>query len=237
MGVVAAGPGFLEGLRELCSADGALLIFDEVMTGFRLARGGAQERYGVRPDLTTLGKIIGGGLPVGAYGGRRDLMEQRLAGGPGLPGGHAVRQPAGDGGRSRDARRHRWPIRSSTDASRRSAPRSRMGCRRGGGPIGAPCTIARVGSMWTLFFTRDRVDDWDRRRARGRRRGSRAFFQRDARARRRPRAFTVRGQLHLRRAHAGRHRDDDPPPPPRRWRPPVSETEVGPAMRTAAARR
>ena len=62
--------GFLQDLRELCTAHGALLIFDEVMTGFRVARGGAQERFGVTPDLTTLGKIIGGGLPVGAYGGR-----------------------------------------------------------------------------------------------------------------------------------------------------------------------
>jgi glutamate-1-semialdehyde 2,1-aminomutase len=76
MGVVPPRPGFLQGLRELCDHYGALLIFDEVITGFRLARGGAQELYGVLPDLTCLGKIIGGGLPVGAYGGRRDLMER-----------------------------------------------------------------------------------------------------------------------------------------------------------------
>ena len=82
MGVVVPRPGFLEGLRELCSAAGALLIFDEVMTGLRVARGGAQERFGVRPDLTTLGKIVGGGLPVGAYGGRRDLMERVSPAGP-----------------------------------------------------------------------------------------------------------------------------------------------------------
>jgi glutamate-1-semialdehyde 2,1-aminomutase len=74
MGVVPPVPGFLEGLRKLCDQHGMLLIFDEVMTGFRVARGGAAARYGVRPDLVTLGKIIGGGLPVGAYGGRRDLM-------------------------------------------------------------------------------------------------------------------------------------------------------------------
>jgi glutamate-1-semialdehyde 2,1-aminomutase len=76
MGVVPPKPGFLEGLRQWCDETGALLIFDEVMTGFRLALGGAQELYGVQPDLTCLGKVIGGGLPVGAYGGRREIMSQ-----------------------------------------------------------------------------------------------------------------------------------------------------------------
>jgi glutamate-1-semialdehyde 2,1-aminomutase len=75
MGLVAPEPGFLEGLRDECDRVGALLIFDEVITGFRLARGGAQELFGVRPDLTTLGKVIGGGLNVGAYGGRADVMD------------------------------------------------------------------------------------------------------------------------------------------------------------------
>src|SRR5207244_41340 len=74
MGVIPPAPGFLEGLRDLTSRHGAVLIFDEVITGFRVARGGAQALYGIRPDLTCLGKIIGGGLPVGAYGGRADLM-------------------------------------------------------------------------------------------------------------------------------------------------------------------
>src|SRR5436190_3785089 len=78
MGVVPPEPGFLEGLRRLCDATGALLAFDEVITGFRIARGGAQERYGVLPDLTVLGKIVGGGLPLAAFGGRAELME-RLA--------------------------------------------------------------------------------------------------------------------------------------------------------------
>src|SRR5262249_19359308 len=75
-------PGFLEGLRELCTRHGAVLLFDEVMTGFRVALGGAQARYGVRPDLTTLGKVIGGGLPVGALGGRREIMEKLAPLGP-----------------------------------------------------------------------------------------------------------------------------------------------------------
>ena len=76
MGVVPPVPGFLEGLRRLCDLSGALLVFDEVITGFRVARGGAQERFGVIPDLTILGKIAGGGLPLAAFGGRRDLMQQ-----------------------------------------------------------------------------------------------------------------------------------------------------------------
>lgn len=82
MGCIAPVPGFLEELRALCTASGALLIFDEVMTGFRVAMGGAQARFGIEPDLTTLGKIIGGGLPVGAYGGRRAIMEQVAPAGP-----------------------------------------------------------------------------------------------------------------------------------------------------------
>ncbi|MEO5328266.1 MAG: glutamate-1-semialdehyde 2,1-aminomutase [Magnetococcus sp. THC-1_WYH] len=82
MGCIPPEPGFLAGLAELCQRHGTLLIFDEVMTGFRVAQGGAQELYGITPDLTTLGKIIGGGLPVGAYGGRKDLMQQIAPSGP-----------------------------------------------------------------------------------------------------------------------------------------------------------
>src|SRR5512144_2742806 len=82
MGVVTPEAGFLEGLRRIADAEGALLLFDEVISGFRLARGGAQEVYAIRPDLTCLGKIIGGGLPVGAYGGRADLMAQIAPDGP-----------------------------------------------------------------------------------------------------------------------------------------------------------
>ena len=82
MGVVPPQAGFLEGLRRLCDAEGCLLVFDEVITGFRVGWGGAQVLYGIRPDLTCLGKIMGGGLPVGAYGGRRDLMAQMAPSGP-----------------------------------------------------------------------------------------------------------------------------------------------------------
>jgi glutamate-1-semialdehyde 2,1-aminomutase len=99
MGVVLPGGGFLEGLREIATAAGALLVFDEVITGYRLGRGGAQERFGVRPDLTVLGKIIGGGLPVGAYGGRADLMALVAPAGPmyqaGTLSGHPLVMAAG----------------------------------------------------------------------------------------------------------------------------------------------
>lgn len=99
MGVVPPEPGFLEGLRTLCDAHGALLIFDEVITGFRLARGGAQEYFGVRADLVTFGKIIGGGMPVGAYAGKREIMEQVAPTGPiyqaGTLSGNPVAMAAG----------------------------------------------------------------------------------------------------------------------------------------------
>ncbi len=99
MNCVPPVPGFLEGLRELCDASGALLIFDEVMTGFRVALGGAQARYGVRPDLTCLGKVVGGGMPVGAFGGRRDVMEHLAPQGPvyqaGTLSGNPVAMAAG----------------------------------------------------------------------------------------------------------------------------------------------
>ena len=90
MNCILPRAGYLQGLRELCTQHGALLIFDEVMTGFRVALGGAQALYGVTPDLTTFGKIIGGGMPVGAYGGRRDVMEQIAPGRADLSGRHAV---------------------------------------------------------------------------------------------------------------------------------------------------
>ena len=96
MGCVPPAPGFLEALRALCDASGALLVFDEVITGFRVARGGAQERYGVRPDLTILGKIVGGGLPLAAFGGRGGDHVAPRAGRRRLPGRDALREPARD---------------------------------------------------------------------------------------------------------------------------------------------
>jgi glutamate-1-semialdehyde 2,1-aminomutase len=97
--VIPPVPGFLEHLRETTRADGALLVFDEVITGFRLGRGGAQARFGIRPDLTTLGKVIGGGMPIGAYGGRRTLMDLVAPAGPmyqaGTLAGHPLAMAAG----------------------------------------------------------------------------------------------------------------------------------------------
>ena len=96
-GLYLPEPGFLELLREQCTAHGTVLIFDEVMTGFRLARGGYQELCGIRPDLTALGKVIGGGLPVGAFGGRAEIMDQLSPDGPVYQAGHAFRKPARHG--------------------------------------------------------------------------------------------------------------------------------------------
>ena len=159
MGVVAPQPGFLEGLRGLCTRHGAVLILDEVMTGFRLARGGAQERYGIRPDLTTLGKIIGGGLPVGAYGGRADLMALVAPDGPvyqaGTLSGNPLAMAAGLATlRQIDATPEFYDVLEQLGARLESGL-----CALIAGS-GYPCRVARVGSMWTLFFTADEVVDW-----------------------------------------------------------------------------
>ncbi len=103
MGCVLPVAGFLEGLREICDQEGIVLIFDEVMTGFRLARGGAQERLGVIPDMTTLGKIIGGGLPVGAYGGKKRNYGLCVTSGSCIPGWYAIGKSGGHGSRIYDA--------------------------------------------------------------------------------------------------------------------------------------
>ena len=149
MGVVAPAPGFLAGLREIATNAGALLIFDEVMTGFRVARGGAQELFGVRPDLTTLGKIIGGGLPVGAYGGRADLMDQIAPAGPvyqaGTLSGNPVAMAAG------------LATLQVLDAAaycrlEESASRLEAGLRRTLEQTGQQGAVQRVGSLLTIFF-------------------------------------------------------------------------------------
>jgi len=146
MGVVAPVPGFLEGLRELTSSDGSLLIFDEVITGFRVAPGGAQELYGVRPDLTVLGKIIGGGLPVGAYGGRADLLDLVAPAGDvyqaGTLSGHPVVMAAGEA----TLRLLTPDVYTAVD---RRADRLQEAL------AGPGRSTARVGSLLTLFF-RDR---------------------------------------------------------------------------------
>ena len=102
-GTIPPAPGYLAGLRQIATKHGALLIFDEVMTGFRLSLGGAQQLYNITPDLTTLGKILGGGLPCGAFGGRADVMDHARASRPRLPGRNAQRKSAGHGRRDRHA--------------------------------------------------------------------------------------------------------------------------------------
>ncbi|TAK35746.1 MAG: glutamate-1-semialdehyde-2,1-aminomutase, partial [Lysobacteraceae bacterium] len=153
MGCVSPDPGFLEGLREICDRTGALLVFDEVITGFRVARGGAQERSGVRADLTCFGKVIGGGLPVGAYGGSRALMSLVAPLGPvyqaGTLSGNPLAMAAGLATlRLLDAAAY---ARLETVGARLEA-----GLVRAARAAGAAVRVQRIASLLTLFFT-DRV--------------------------------------------------------------------------------
>jgi glutamate-1-semialdehyde 2,1-aminomutase len=159
MGCVPPKAGFLEGLRKICDARGALLIFDEVMTGFRVSYGGAQALYNIKPDLTTLGKIIGGGMPIGAYGGSRKLMEMVSPLGPmyqaGTLSGNPVAVAAGKSTLS--------VLKNSSiysDLEERSAE-FEVGVRRAAETHHVPVTFNRVGSMWTLFFNDGPVTDFD----------------------------------------------------------------------------
>jgi glutamate-1-semialdehyde 2,1-aminomutase len=153
MGCVPPLPGYLQALREITERHGALLIFDEVMTGFRVAFGGAQQLYGIRPDLTTLGKVIGGGLPVGAYGGRRDIMSMVAPAGPiyqaGTLSGNPLAVAAGLAA-LRHLRAHPeiyGALERHTAALCAAAP--------------ADVTVNRVGSMFTFFLADWPVTDWD----------------------------------------------------------------------------
>jgi glutamate-1-semialdehyde 2,1-aminomutase len=158
MGVVPPAPGFLPGLRALCDRHGALLIFDEVITGFRVAQGGAQALYGVRPDLTCLGKVIGGGLPVGAYGGRRDLMEQVAPLGGVYQAGTLSGNPlAVAAGLATFAALDDPTVYPRLEALGRQLQEGIEGAARRGG---IPVTVNRVGSMLTAFFTGDVVTDF-----------------------------------------------------------------------------
>lgn len=158
MGVVPPKPGFLHGLREVTSRYGALLIFDEVITGFRLAYGGAQSVYGVLPDLTTLGKIIGGGLPVGAYGGRRDIMEMVAPSGPvyqaGTLSGNPVAMAAGL------AVLYELQKPGVYQRLEDLSAQLEVGLRNAASNAGVPVTVNRVGSMLTCFFTDASVTDY-----------------------------------------------------------------------------
>jgi glutamate-1-semialdehyde 2,1-aminomutase len=150
-------PGFLEGLRRECSAHGALLIFDEVMTGFRVARGGAQEIYGIQPDLTALGKVIGGGLPVGAFGGRAEIMDQLSPLGPvyqaGTLSGNPLAMAAGLAQLRELERIEGWKLLEKLGAALEAATRESLGKSR------TAATFHRLGSMFCLFFTGGPVTD------------------------------------------------------------------------------
>ena len=158
MGVVPPAPGFLQGLRGLCDRHGALLIFDEVITGFRVAYGGAQALYGVRPDLTCLGKIIGGGLPVGAYGGARAIMERVAPLGGVYQAGTLSGNPLAVAAGLAALR----ALASPTVYARleESGARLEAGLVGGAKAAGLPLTVNRVGSMLTAFFTDSPVTDY-----------------------------------------------------------------------------
>jgi glutamate-1-semialdehyde 2,1-aminomutase len=148
MGVVPPAPGFLEALRRLCDASGALLVFDEVITGFRVARGGAQERYGVRPDLTVLGKIAGGGLPLAAFGGREDVMSQLAPSGAVYQAGTLSGNPLATAAALVALRRLRDP--AVYDELEAKGARLEDSLRDAAG--GEAVCVQRVGSMLTAFF-------------------------------------------------------------------------------------
>ena len=158
MGCVPPRAGFLEAVREITSKNKALLIFDEVMTGFRVARGGAQELYGVMPDITTLGKIIGGGLPVGAYGGSKDLMRNIAPAGPIYQAGTLSGNPLAMTAGLVTLRR----LRDQAIYERLDLATARLceGLLVAARDASLHTTTNRVGSMWTSFFTPEPVVDW-----------------------------------------------------------------------------
>ncbi len=159
MGVVLPEEGFLEGLREICTREGALLIFDEVITGFRLGFGGAAEKYGIQPDLVTYGKIIGGGMPVGAYGGRRDIMELIAPLGPvyqaGTLSGNPVAMAAG-----LEQLRILWEHPDYYAELEKNGKKLYQGMKDLIKSYEAPCTVNYTGSLGCLFFTEHPVRNY-----------------------------------------------------------------------------
>jgi glutamate-1-semialdehyde 2,1-aminomutase len=160
MGCVPPEPGFLDGVRASTSKWGALLVFDEVMTGFRVAYGGAQTLYGIRPDLSLFGKVIGGGLPVGAYGGRRDLMEQIAPSGPVYQAGTLAGSPPAmaAGAAALDVLREDPGLYQHLE---RLGERLQAGFETAAGAAGVACRVGRVGSMVTPFIGIDEARSFD----------------------------------------------------------------------------
>jgi glutamate-1-semialdehyde 2,1-aminomutase len=159
MGVIPPQPGFLEGLRSLTKREGAVLIFDEVMTGFRVHKGGAQTLYDIEPDLTTLGKVIGGGLPVGAYGGKKEIMQLVAPSGPmyqaGTLSGNPLAMSAGIAALDLIRDDECWR------QMERSAARLETGISAAAEQAGIPIRQTRVGTMFTTFFSDTRSVDWN----------------------------------------------------------------------------
>jgi glutamate-1-semialdehyde 2,1-aminomutase len=158
MGFVPPQPGFLEGLRRLCDDHGALLVFDEVMTGFRVAPGGAQARYGVMPDITCLGKVIGGGLPAAAYGGRRELMELVAPAGPMYQAGTLSGNPLAMAAGIVTLRAISAP--GAFERLERATQRLVAGFAAAAREAGVPLQAGSAGSMWGCFFAEAPVTDY-----------------------------------------------------------------------------
>ncbi len=158
MGCVPPEPGFLQGLRQVCDQYGIVLIFDEVMTGFRVAYGGAQQRFNIKPDLTCLGKVIGGGLPVGAFGGRRDIMEKVAPIGPIYQAGTLSGNPLAMTAGIETLKLLAKP--AVYKALEKSSAELEQGLREAAREAGIPATVNRVGSMFTSFFTDQKVKDF-----------------------------------------------------------------------------
>jgi len=159
MGVVLPASGFLKGLRELCDREGALLVFDEVICGFRLAYGGAAERFGITPDLVTYGKIIGGGMPVGAFGGRADIMRQMAPSGPVYQAGTLSGNPiAMTAGLAQLRELHDNP--SYYNRLEEAGKRLFGGIEKLIAENDAPLSINHIGSLGSVFFTSGPVDDY-----------------------------------------------------------------------------
>ena len=159
MGVVPPQPGFLEGLRRISEREGAVLIFDEVMTGFRVHKGGAQTLYGIKPDLTTLGKVIGGGLPVGAYGGKKEIMQLVAPLGPmyqaGTLSGNPLAMSAGIAALDIIRESDCW------EKMEQAAGRLEAGISAAANKAGIPIQQTRVGTMFTTFFSETKPVDWN----------------------------------------------------------------------------
>lgn len=159
MGCVIPREGYLQALRDICTQEGIVYIFDEVMTGFRLAPGGAQERFGVLPDLTTMGKIIGGGMPVGAYGGKKDIMQLVAPSGPmyqaGTLSGNPIAMSAGLA-MLKHLNKHPEVYEQLEETGQYIAEGLRKSLRE----LGLDHTVNQVGSMYSLFFTKEKVIDY-----------------------------------------------------------------------------